>query len=109
MVFRVSEPGKPAFRLRPGEEGISVFMPEAVEPPLNEDETIANFRPGSRAVVVPDIEVERLGLRLVPIRGGEPLPPRLREAHAEIRPGTTMTRREFKAALRELETYASEE
>ena len=109
MVFRVTEPGKPAFRLRTGEDGISVFIPEAVEPALGEDETIECFRAGSYTVNVQKSDIERLGLKIVPVTGAELLPARLRAAHAEIRPGSGMTRRQFKQALRELEAHATEE
>lgn len=46
VVVRVATPGQPAFQLRKGEQGISVFDPAAVDPPLTEDEILAAFRPG---------------------------------------------------------------
>lgn len=103
MVVRVAEPGKPAFQLRKGEEGLSVFDPQAVEPPLTEAEILASFRSGSQAIVRSVAEIEQTGLQVVPISGAEPLPERLRKAHAEIRPGPGMTRGQFKQAVRERE------
>ena len=103
MVVRMTEPGRPAFQLRKGEEGISVFDPEAVQPPLTETEILNSFRAGSQAVSRSRAEIEEKGLQVVPIPGAETLPQRLREAHAEIRRGPGMTRTEFKKALRELE------
>ena len=47
MVLRVTEPGHPTFQLRKGEEGLSVFDPVAVAPPLTTVEILENFRPGS--------------------------------------------------------------
>ena len=103
LLLRAAETGKPAFQLRKGEEGISVFMPDAVQPPLTEAEIRAAFRPGSVVVTRTDAEITAKGLRIVPILGGEPLPDRLRAAHAEIRPGPGMGRPRFKQALQELE------
>jgi hypothetical protein len=103
MLVRVAEAGRPAFQRRKGEEGLSVFLPDLVDPPLTEAEILENFRPGSVAVTRAESEVGARGLSLVPIPGADPLPPRLREAHAEIRPDPGMTRSEFKTALRELE------
>lgn len=42
-------------------------------------------------------------MRIVPIPGAPVLPVRLQAAHAEIRPGENMSRREFKKRLKELE------
>jgi hypothetical protein len=103
MVVRVTEPGRPAFSLRKGEEGLSVFVPDLVDPPLTEAEILENFRPGSQVIFRSESEVTVKGLNLVPISGADPLPARLRNAHAEIRSGLGMTRSEFKHALRELE------
>lgn len=103
MVVRVTEPGRPGFQLRKGEEGLSVFQPEAVEPPLSEAEIVSCFRPGSQVLYRSVEEIEAKGLRVVPTPGGEPLPQRLRDAHAEVRPGPGMTRAQFKRALSELE------
>jgi hypothetical protein len=103
MLIRVTEPGRLGFQLRKGEEGISVFDTEAVEPPLTDSEILDSFRPGSQAVARSASEIEGKGLRIAPIPGTSPLPPRLCEAHAEIRPGPGMTRAQFKQALKELE------
>jgi hypothetical protein len=103
MVVRVAEPGKPAFQLRKGEEGISVFDPQSVTPPLTEAEILDSFRPGSQAIMRSVAEIEQRGLLVVPIPGAGPLPERLRKAHAEIRPGPGMTRPQFKEILKELE------
>jgi 2-iminoacetate synthase ThiH len=103
MLVRVAEPGRLAFQLRKGELGISVFDTHAVEPPLQESEILAAFRSGSQTVERTREEVESKGLTVVPMLGAETLPERLRQAHAEIRPGPTMTRTQFKQALMELE------
>ena len=103
MVLRVAEPGKPAFQLRKGEEGISVFDIQAVRPSLTEAEILSSFRAGSQAIARSIAEIEQKGLQVVPISGAEPLPERLRQAHAEVRPGAGMTRAQFKQALKELE------
>ncbi len=103
MVVRVAEAGHPAFQLRKSEEGLSVFDCDAVNPPLTETEILDGFRPGSRAVLRSSAEIESKGLRVVPIPGAGTLPQRLREAHAEIRPGPRMARSQFKQALKELE------
>jgi|SRR4051812_19667197 hypothetical protein len=100
---RVGEPGRPFFQLRPGEEGVSVFDPRAVDPPLTEGEVLQSFRPGSAAVVRSRDDITAAGLTVAPVPGTGPLPPRLRDAHAEIRPGPGMTRPQFKQALRSLE------
>src|SRR5438132_10885509 len=97
-LIRVAEPGRPAFRLRKGEEGLSVFDPTAVDPPLTDAEVLDVFRPGCVLIRRLAVGVESKGLQVVPIPGAEPLPPRLRDAHAEIRPGPGMTRAQFKAA-----------
>jgi hypothetical protein len=103
MVIRVSEPGRPAFQLRKGEEGLSIFILDAVDPPLDELEVLGAFRPGSVAVVRSMAEIEAKGLDIVFIPGTEPLPTRLRHAHGEIRPRPGMSRPQFKVALKELE------
>jgi hypothetical protein len=103
VVVRVAEPGRPAFQLRKGEEGLSLFDPDLVDPPLTESEILEVFRSRSVLVVRSTTEVEARGLQVVPIPGTESLPPRMREAHVEIRPGAGMTRVEFKQALKELE------
>lgn len=103
MVVRVTEPGRAAFQLRKGEEGISIFDLDAVQPPLNEEEILEHFRPGSTLATRTVEEIQAKGLEVIAIAGAEPLPQRLREAHAEIRAGPGMTRRQFKQALTELE------
>lgn len=103
MVVRVTEPGRPGFQLRKGEEGLSVFQPESVEPPLSEAEILNCFRPDSQALYRSVEEIEAKRLKVVPIPGGAGLSQRLRDAHAEIRPAPGMTRAEFKRALSELE------
>src|SRR4051812_43350492 len=101
MLFRVSQSGRPAFQLRKGEAGISVFDSEAVQPPLTEAEVLANFRSGSIVVTRLRPDVEAIGLSVIPITGAESLPGRLRDAHAEIRPGPGMSRGQLKQALTE--------
>ena len=101
--IRIGEPNRPFFQLRPGEEGISVFDPYAVDPPLTENEVLQSFRPGGVAVIRSRKVIEAAGLVIVPTAGAAPLPQRPRDAHAEIRPGPGMTRPQFKQALRSLE------
>jgi len=103
MLIRVADPLKPAFQLRKGEEGISVFDTDAVDPPLTEQEILQSFRAGSEAIALTAEEVENKGLTVVPIRGAPFLPERLQAAHAEIQPATGMSRGEFKQRLKELE------
>ena len=103
MVIRVATPGQPAFQLRKGEEGLSVFDPDFVDPPLTVAEILSCFRPGSRSIVRSVPEIEGKGLIVIPVVGDAPLPSRLRLAHAEIRRGQEMTRDQFKQALKELE------
>jgi 2-iminoacetate synthase ThiH len=103
MLVRVAEPGRPAFQLRKGEQGISVFDTHAVEPRLRESEILAVFRSGSQTVERTREEIESKGLTIVTVLGAETLPERLRQSHAEIRPGSAMTRVQFKQALMELE------
>src|SRR4051794_28342551 len=103
MLLRVMEPGRPAFQLRKGEEGVSIFDTDAIVPPLDEAEVLAGFRAGSAIVTLSATGIEAKGLRVIPVPGADPLPPRLRAAHAEIRPGLEMSRRQFKQALQELE------
>jgi hypothetical protein len=74
MVVRVMEPGRPAFQLRKGEEGLSLFDPGAVQPPLTESEILDAFRPGSVLVMRDVAEIEARGLQVVAIRGAEALP-----------------------------------
>jgi hypothetical protein len=102
VVVRVATPGHPAFQLRKGEEGLSVFDPDAVDPALGEDEILEAFRPGSIVVYRTKSRIEELGLVIAEVDGGDALPTRLRSAHCEIRQGG-MERLQFKHALRELE------
>jgi hypothetical protein len=101
--IRVFTPGHPKFQLRKGESGISVFDPDAVNPPLTETEILAGFRSGSQTVVRTDAEIQTSGLTIVPISGGPQLSLRLQMAHAEIQAGPGMKRDQFKAALKRLE------
>src|SRR5262245_36958370 len=54
MFIRVGQEGKPAFQLRKGEEGLSVFDLEAVDPPLTESEVLDAFRAGCITVARAD-------------------------------------------------------
>jgi len=101
--FRVGALGHPFFRLRPGELGISVFDPFAVDPPLTEQEILQSFRPGSVAVLKSKLAIDGAGLVVVAVTGATGLPQRLQDAHGEIRPGPGMTRSQFKRALGSLE------
>lgn len=103
VVVRVGTPGQPAFQLRKGERGISVFGPDLVDPPLTEAEILEAFRPGSIVIYLPVARIADLKLELVQSPGADALPPRLQAAHAEIRPGPVMPRAAFKAALKDLE------
>lgn len=103
MFIRVTEPGKSGFHLRKGEEGLSVFDTDAVDPALTEAEILEAFRAESQAVSRTREEIEAKGLIVVAVQGASFLPLRLREAHAEIRRGPTMDRARFKKALKELE------
>ena len=103
MFVRVTEAGKPGFQLRKDEAGLSVFDTDAVGPALTGDEVLEAFRAESQLVFRSRDEIESKGLIIVPIAGGPSLPVRLRDAHAEIRPGPGMPRGLFKKALQELE------
>ena len=98
-IIRVMEPGKPIFQLRQGEQGLSVFDANAVKP----IDVLPNFRPGSQTVTRTVDQVQSCGLMVLCTPGNSALPPRLRDAHREIRPGEGMTRNEFKKALKNLE------
>ena len=50
-----------------------------------------------------DAEITAKGLQIIPGADGEPLPDRLRSAHAEIRSGAGMGRPRFNQSLQELE------
>jgi hypothetical protein len=95
--------GSPGISAQEGEEGLSVFRPDSVDPPLDEAEILGSFRPGSIAVVRSVDEIEAKGLTLVSELGSDSLPARLQTSHALILPGLEMTRSEFKQALKELE------
>lgn len=103
VVVRVSTPGSPAFQLRKGEEGLSVFDPAGVDPPLTESEILDAFRDGSALVIRSVAAVEAAGLRVELVEGAGGLPERLRRAHRELRPGPGMSRPAFKQALKGLE------
>ena len=103
VVVRVATPEHPSFQLRKGESGISVFDPSAGESPLTEDEILEAFRPGSIVVYRTLQEIADAGLSLVESVGADSLPERLRDAHREITAPATMTRAEFKAALKRVE------
>jgi hypothetical protein len=103
LVARVGTPGQPAFQLRKGEEGLSVFDPNACEPPLTEAEILEPFRPGSIVLYRTVEQILEAGLGLVATSGAEVLPDRLRAVHREIVAGPAMTRSAFKAALKLLE------
>ena len=103
MLIRVTEAGRPGFQLRKGEEGLSVFDTEAVEPALLEPEILEVFRAESKLVYRSREEIEAKGLIIVAIAGAASLPVRLGNAHAEIRRGPSLTRGQFKKALQELE------
>lgn len=102
-VVRVVVAGRAAFQLRSGEAGISVFDPDAVVPPLTEQEILDEFRSGSHTLTRTVAEIEAKSLRIDVILGAETLPERLRRAHREIHPGAGMNRKQFKNALKELE------
>lgn len=103
VVIRIGSPGAVAFQLRKGEEGLSVFDPIAVEPPLSDEEILDAFRPGSILVYRTVEQITSLGLTILATDGFESLPQRLRMAHREIMPAPPMSRSQFKAALKELE------
>ena len=83
MIVRVAEPGRPAFQLRRGEEGLSVFLSEAVAPPLDDLEILGPFRPGSLLVARSAAEIEAKGLNIVFVPGASSFPIRLQQAHHE--------------------------
>src|SRR5437879_4786390 len=103
MIIRVGEAGKPAFQLRKGEEGVSVFDTDLASPEVSNDEVLSLLREGSALIIRSRTEIEAKGLTVEVIEGADFLPPRLRFAHAEIRPAAGMARGEFKQALKELE------
>jgi hypothetical protein len=103
VVIRVGVADQPAFQLRKGETGLSVFDPASVDPPLTDDEILAAFRPGSVLISRPISTIEETGLQIITTPGGDVLSDRLRAAHREIGPGAGMNRQSFKTALKNLE------
>jgi hypothetical protein len=98
-VYRVAEAGKPRFQLRQGEEGVSVFDARIVQP----EDVLPAFRPGSLVVALEVEWLESFGLQVVKTPGEPWLPKLLQDNHAIIGPGTGMTRKQFKQALKVLE------
>lgn len=96
MIARIAIPGRPAFQLRKGEEGISAFAMEAVDPPLTELEILSVFRADSIVIYRIESQIEEHGLSLAMVPGSDTLPERLREAHCEIRAGSDQDRSAFK-------------
>jgi hypothetical protein len=103
IVARVGTPGQPAFQLRKGEMGLSVFDPNACDPPLTESEILEPFRPGSMVLYRIIEQIRDAGLEVALTPGADCLPDRLRITHREIIAGPAMTRSAFKAALKLLE------
>jgi RHS repeat-associated protein len=101
---RVYEAEKPAFQLRKGEEGLSVFDAEKVTPA----DVLPSFREGSLVTTQQRQLIESFGLKVEKTLGDESLPQLLRENHFEIGPGDGMTRNQFKQALKSLEQAARE-
>jgi hypothetical protein len=60
-VHRVFEPTKPRFQLRPGEEGLSVFDAQSVNP----EDVLPHFRPGSQITTQEIQSIESQGLKVV--------------------------------------------
>ena len=98
-VHRVYLPGMPRFQLRQGEPAISVFDAQQV----TEADVLPSFRPGSLIVTVDVSTIESFGLTVVKTPGDPILPEMLQDNHLEIQPKEGMTRKQFKAALRDLE------
>ncbi len=98
-VHRVTERGKPGFQLRKGEAGLSVFDATKV----GEEEIRPHFREDSEIRTRTIREIKEKGLRVVSTLGDSGLPKILQETHMEIVPGSGMTRRQFKNALKQLE------
>jgi hypothetical protein len=98
-VYRVVELGKPRFQLRQGEEGLSVFDAGKVQP----EDVLPAFRPGSLVITLEVEWLESFGLQVVRTPGELRLPKLLQENHMVISPGTGMTRKQFKQALKVLE------
>jgi hypothetical protein len=106
-VLRVAEEGKPAFQLRSGEKGLSVFDADMVGP----EDVLPSFREGSTTVRRTAEEIEAAGCCAIRTQGDANLPQILQDAHMEIRPGPGLgegmsekaARKRFKKALKELE------
>ena len=98
-VYRVVEIGKPRFQLRQGEEGVSVFDAGRVQP----ENILPAFRPGSSVLALDVQWLESFNLQVVKTTGDSGLPKLLQDNHAIIAPGSEMTRKQFKQALKALE------
>ena len=98
-IHRVYNAGKPRFQLRRGEEGLSAFDADNLTPA----EILPSFRSGSLITTLEIPTIEGFGLCVVSTPGDPSLPRSLRDNHMEIRPGDGMSRKQFKAALRDLE------
>jgi hypothetical protein len=103
VLIRVAQPGRPAFQLRPGQQGISVFDENGVDPPLTANEIFELFRSGSVLIRVSRASIAASGLIIEAVAGVPPLTDRLCLAHRENRPAAGVTRGEFKQLLRKLE------
>ena len=98
-VHRVVTPGKPQFQLRKGEEGLSVFDASKVTP----EQVVPHFREGSGVTTKTVGEIESHGLKVEQTPGHPDLPQHLKDAHMEIRKSESMTRDQFKQAIKKLE------
>jgi hypothetical protein len=88
----------PAFQLRQGELGLSVFDASQV----GESDILPSFREGSGVTSRTVSEIEGHGLTVEPTPGDQGLPQTLQDAHMEIKPGQDMTRNQFKQAIKKL-------
>jgi hypothetical protein len=98
-VHRLTEPGKPQFQLKKGEEGLSVFDARKVAP----KDVLPYFREGSQVTTKTAREIESVGLTLKSTPGHPDLPKHLQKAHMEIQKPADMTRGQFKQAIKKLE------
>jgi hypothetical protein len=96
--WRVTTPGTPAFQLRQGESGLSVFDASKV----GASDVLPSFRSGSGITSRTTSEIEASGLTIERTPGDQNLPQNLQDAHHEIRPGQGMSRGEFKKAIKGL-------
>lgn len=101
-LSRIATPGKKAFELRQGENGISVFHQKGVDPNISDEGLLENFREGSHIVKISYNDLIEMGFTVVWVEGDEDLPQNLRDAHYEIRPGAEMNRNAFKKKIKEL-------